>query len=118
MTGTTVTKIDIFTVTGLTLVDDTTLEAGAVLKISVEFPITFKGFRFDIEPYTTLENYKNGDPPVEFKNFIARGENYLGDRYMDINIIGLYHLINNFINEQYNYETVSEVITYEEEKED
>ena len=37
---------------------------------------------------------------------------------MDINIIGLYHLINNFINEQYNYETVSEVITYEEEKED
>lgn len=114
MTGETgTTKIDIITLTGLTLADGSILDAGAVMKFTTEFPIGLDGYRFDISPYRSIEIYKAGYKPVEIMDFNIAGE-ILVDNMVDVNIMGIYHSVNNFINSQYP-NAVSEVVIYVEE---
>ena len=114
MTGTTaITKVDIFTITGLTLTDGSILDAGAVLKISTEFPIGFNGFRFDISPYRSLAIFKAGYAPVEIIDFIANGEYDLGNDFGSVDMMTVYNLVADFINGQYPSD-VCEVVVYDE----
>lgn len=113
MTGETgITKIDIFTTTGLTLSDGSILDAGAVIKFSTEFPIGFDGYRFDIEPYRSLEIYKAGYRPVEIVGLETRGEIQLSDM-STVNMVEIYNGVNNYINAQFPY-LVTEVVIYQE----
>lgn len=114
MTGTTaITKVDIFTITGLTLTDGSILDTGAVLKIATEFPIGFDGFRFTIDPYRSLGIFKAGYAPVQIMDFIESGEFDLGNDFGSVNMIIVYNLVAQFINDQYDND-VCEVVVYEE----
>jgi len=108
MTG--LTKINIISLTGLTLMDDTVLPSGATFKIAVEFPTTFKGFRYDIEVYENQERFEAGDAPLELKDFVSNGEYYLGNNLPQINILAIYYMVTAFISSQYDV-PVAKVIT-------
>lgn len=115
MTGETgITKMDIFTLTGLTLTDGSILDIGAVLKISTEFPIGFDGFRFNISPYRSLEIFKAGYTPVEIMNFTEVGEYDLGNDFSSVNMEMVYNLVADFVNAQYPSD-VCEVVVYIEQ---
>ena len=104
--------MDIFTVTGLTLTDGSILDSGAILKFSTEFPIGVDGYRFEIQPYRSREIFEAGYKPVEIMDFMTTGEIFVPNM-SDINMIGLYHTVNNFINSQYD-DIVSEVVIYQD----
>jgi hypothetical protein len=111
-TGSTITKIDIITISAITLADGSTLEAGGAMKFSTEFPIGFNGFRFTIQPYRSLEIFKAGYKPVEVLNFLYRGQFEIQDM-STIDMFAIYHLVNGFINAQFP-EHISEVVVYQE----
>jgi hypothetical protein len=114
MTGTTaITKVDIFTITGLTLTDGSILDTGAVLKLATEFPIGFNGFMFDILPYRSLAIFKAGYRPVEIMNFDNSGQYDLGTEFGSVDMMTVYSLVADFINGQYDSD-VCEVVVYDE----
>lgn len=112
MTG--ITNIRIITIKEITLDNDSILPVGGAFKIAVEFPITFQGFRYDIELYENQERFEAGDAPLKAKNLITNGEFLLENRIPQVNIYAVYGIVTDFINNQFE-EPICEVqLTYGE----
>ena len=57
------------TTTGLTTVDGGILDIGAVIKFSVEFLVSIKGYRMRLYFYRNQEFYDQGFEPIRMKDF-------------------------------------------------
>ena len=114
MTGDTgITKIDIFTVTGLTLSDGSILDIGGVIKMETIFPIGINGFITQFRPYRSLEIYKTGYDPNKLMGIEDEKTFDMGDDFQYITMLKVYELVAEYINDYYGA-IVCEVVVYEE----
>jgi hypothetical protein len=110
-----ITKIEIVSTMELDIENGEVMEIGAPFKISVEFPYTFEGFRFDISPFKSMESFENNEPPVEIQDIAHSGEHFVGSTLMSkVNMMGVYQIIKMFINNQFEEEVCDLIIETEE----
>lgn len=114
MTGDTgITKIDIFTLTGLTLADGSILDAGGVIKMETIFPIGINGFTTRIHPYRSIDIFKAGYGPNKLLGIEDEKIFDMGDDFQYITMLKVYEIVVEYINDYYGA-IVCEVVVYEE----
>jgi hypothetical protein len=94
--------IKIITTTGLTTVDGSILEAGAVVKFECVFPIKFKGYIARISFFRSQESFEEGFKGVQLKDFNSEHIENLGEQLLEVDLPMIYNKVAGYINAQFN----------------
>jgi hypothetical protein len=95
------TNIDIITLTGLTAVDGSILDTGAIIKFETEFPIGFAGFHARIKAYRNRAIFEAGYDGIYLHGIKDELIEDMGVEFFNLTPTLLYTKVAEYINNHY-----------------